>query len=89
MGCEIFSALLFLMSLFLLEQHMLNFSALEVWGFSFLSLVTVPLPCSSIRLQVLVQDLLWKGLLKFSEKSEGPAVMVSEGKQAFSASEHV
>lgn len=88
MGCEIFSALFFLMYLFLLEQHMLNFSALKVWGFSFLSFLTAPLPCSSIRLQVLIQDLLWKGLLKFSEKSGGHAVMVSEGKQTFSAPEH-
>lgn len=49
----------------------------------------MPLPCSSVRLQVVVQDLLWKGLLKFSEKSVGCAVLVSEGKQTFSASEHV
>lgn len=52
------------MFLFLLEHHLLNFGALEVWGFSSLGFVTAPVSCSSIKLQVLVQDFLWKELLK-------------------------
>lgn len=48
----------FPMSLFVFEQHVLNFSVLEVWGFSCLSFVAALLSCSSIKLQVLVQDFI-------------------------------
>lgn len=73
MGYEIYPVVLVLfspfisvfpMSVLLFEQHLLNFSALQVWGFSSLISLIATLSCSNIKLHVLVQDFFWKGLLK-------------------------